>query len=103
MLLAQDLFLLWIAEPPVGGRICVGSRALAHAASANKDLRLQQAFALASLALHVVDGIAVFHIRVKAENHATCPQSQRNVPGKFMIPSQKPEAPLDTINLRILI
>jgi hypothetical protein len=32
-------------------------------------LGLEQLFALARLALHVVDGIAVFHVRVKAEDH----------------------------------
>jgi hypothetical protein len=67
MLIAQLLFFLLIAEAGVLRR--VGNRLFAHASSAHENLRLQHLFALTRLALHVVDGVAVFNVSVEAENH----------------------------------
>ena len=51
------------------GSLGVGDGTLADAPATHKDLRLKQFFALACLALHVIDSIAVFYVGVKAENH----------------------------------
>jgi hypothetical protein len=53
-----------------GELVSVGGRALSDAATTHEYLGLQQKFAFAGLALHVVDGVALLDIRVKAENHA---------------------------------
>ena len=69
MLIAQLLLFLRIAETGLHGRAGVGDGALADAASANEDLGLEQLFALAGFALHVVDGVAVLDVGIEAKNH----------------------------------
>jgi hypothetical protein len=69
MLVAQLLLFLRITKPGLGGGGRVRNRALPHTSTPYEYLGLEQLFALARLALHVVDGIAVFHVRVKAEDH----------------------------------
>src|SRR5207302_5021200 len=69
MLVAELLLLLGIAETGLGGRVGIGDCFLAYASATHEDLRLKQFLALARLALHVVDGVAVLHIRVKSKDH----------------------------------
>src|SRR5260370_36280412 len=72
MLVAQLLLFLGIAKPGFGGRARVRDRFLPYASATHEDLRLKQFLALARLALHVVDGVAVFHVGVKSKDH-WCP------------------------------
>ena len=69
MLVAELLLFLGIAETGLRGRSGIGDGPLAHAAAAHEHLGLEQFFALARLALHVVDGVAVFYVGVKSKNH----------------------------------
>ena len=69
MLIAQLLLFLRIAEAGLQGGSGVGDGAFADASAAHEDLGLEQFFALARFALHVVDGVAVFYVSVKAKNH----------------------------------
>src|SRR5277367_4101624 len=55
MLVAQDLLFLLVGEAGLGGFVGIGNGALANAASANEDLRLQQQLVLPSFALDVVN------------------------------------------------
>ncbi len=66
MLVAELLFLLRITIPGRGG---VGDGFFPDAAAAHEDLSLEELFALARFALHVVDGIAMFDVGIKAKNH----------------------------------
>src|SRR6185369_13158180 len=69
MLVAQAVLFLLVGKTS-RQLVSVGSRALADAATANEHLGLQQKLALAGLALHVVDGVALLNVGVKAEDHA---------------------------------
>jgi hypothetical protein len=69
MLVAELLLLLRIAEAGLGGGVGIGDSSLTNAAAAHKDLGLQKLFAFARFALHVVDGVAVFYVCIKAKNH----------------------------------
>src|SRR4029077_3273213 len=70
VLVAQDLFFLLIGEIAFGDLLGVGSRSFADTTAAHEDLGLQNQLIFPSLALHVVDRVALFYICVKAENHA---------------------------------
>src|SRR6266849_2081126 len=50
--------------------VSVWAGAFPDAAATHEYLSLQEEFAFAGLALHVVDGVALLDIRIKAENHA---------------------------------
>jgi len=69
MLVAELLLFLGIAEAGLSGGVGVRYGPLADAPTAHEHLSLEQFFALARLALHVVDGVAVFYVGVKAKNH----------------------------------
>ena len=69
VLVAQAVLFLLVGKA-AGQLVSVGRGPLADAAAADEHLGLQQKLALAGLALHVVDGVALLDIRVKAENHA---------------------------------
>jgi hypothetical protein len=69
MLVAQTQFLLLVGKT-TGQLVPVGSRVFPDAAAAHKYLGLQQQLAFARLALHVVDGVSLFDICVKTEDHA---------------------------------
>src|SRR5216683_2304329 len=69
MLIAQQLFLLGIAELPLGRRRGIRNGFLPHATAAHEDLRLQQKLAFARFALHVVNRLTVLYVSIEAENH----------------------------------
>jgi len=69
VLVAQLLLFLRIAETGLRNGSGVGDGFLADAAPANEDLGLKQFFAFARFTLHVVDGVDVFDVGIKAEDH----------------------------------
>jgi hypothetical protein len=69
MLVAELLLFLGISETDLRGRRGVGDRPFADAPATHEDLGLKQFFAFACFALHVVDGVAVFNVGIKSENH----------------------------------
>ena len=69
MLIAQAVFFLLVGEA-AGQLVPVGSRPFADTAATHEYLGLQQQLAFAGLALHVVDGVALLDVGVKAKNHA---------------------------------
>src|SRR5208283_2376787 len=72
MQLAQHLLSILIAVLRAGCRRAqaIGNRALPDTAPPHEDLRLQQLLAFTRFALHVVDGIFVPNVGIKAKNHA---------------------------------
>ncbi len=56
-----------------GSTLAIVGGALANAASAQKDLGLQQCFLLAGFALHVIDRTFVLDVGVEAKNHEIFP------------------------------
>jgi hypothetical protein len=69
MLVAQLLLFLSVTKAGFQGGVGVGNCLLADTSAAHEDLGLEQFFALAGFALHVVDGVAVFDVGIEAENH----------------------------------
>src|SRR5208337_3691518 len=47
----------------------IGNGAFANAAAANEDLGLEELFAFAGFALHVIDRVLVANVGVKAKDH----------------------------------
>ena len=69
VLLAELLLFLRIAELDFGRFGSIGRGSLADAASAHKNLCLEQQIAFTRLALHVINRVHVLHIGIEAENH----------------------------------
>jgi len=69
MLLAQDVLFLLVGETGFGGFVRIGGSPLADAASANKDLSLQEQFVFTRFALHVVNRAFVLDVGIEAKNH----------------------------------
>jgi len=69
MLLPKDVLFPLVCEVRALRLVGVRGGTLPDAASANEDLGLKKKIAFASLALHVVDRVVVFDIRVEAKNH----------------------------------
>jgi hypothetical protein len=67
--------------------------------SAHKYLRFKEVFILARFALHVVDGVGVFNVGIKAENHAIPTTEFLKMP---TISDPRERRPLDTVSLRNL-
>src|ERR1051326_8688585 len=69
VLVAQNLFLLLVGESGLSSLVGIGSRALADAASAHEDLRLQEKFVLTRLTLHVKNRILMLDIGIEPKDH----------------------------------
>jgi hypothetical protein len=69
VLVAQAVLLLLVGKAP-GQLVPIRARPFSDAATTDKHLSLQEQLAFAGLALHVIDGVTLLDIRVKAENHA---------------------------------
>ncbi len=69
MLVTKNLFFLLIAETTAGDLVSVRICPLSNAATAHKYLGLQQKLVFASLALHVVYRIPMFHVGIETKNH----------------------------------
>ena len=65
VLVAQAVLFLLVGKT-AGQLVSVGGRPFADAAAADEHLGLQQKLAFAGLALHVVDGVALHDVGVKA-------------------------------------
>src|ERR1700692_1326608 len=98
MLLSQDLLLLLIGEAGLGSVFRIGRGTLADAASADKDLGLQETVAFARFALHVVHRVIVLHIGIEAKNHLSLfnQSRQRQKPARLLKVRPKMARSLDT-------
>ena len=68
VLIAKTMFLLLVGKAACN-LVTVRSGSFADTTAAHEYLGLQQKFAFARLALHVIDGVPLLDVGIKAEDH----------------------------------